>query len=134
MYRLLGNDVIDTEELINLIEKETNVKVREDISNATKREDAVGLRLSISISELGYDSSLKYEDEELMDSLLTKSDEFVDKKLQDTMKKFAENTEYALYAYSFDEVRNEVLLVFAMMSIYNAQRKLRDVIKRLLTI
>lgn len=134
MYKLLGNDVIDTDELINVIEEKTSVQVREDISNATKRDDAVGLRLSISIAKLGYDLSLKYEDEELMDSLLTKCDEFVDKELQDVMKEFAENTEYALYAYSFDEVRNEVLLVFAMMSRYNSQRKLRDVIKRLLTI
>ncbi len=134
MYRLLGNDVIDTEELVNVIEQKTNIKVREDISNATKRDDAVGLRLSISISELGYDSTLKYEDESIMDSLLTKSDEYVKKELQEPMKEFAENTEYNIYSYSFDEVRNEVLIVFAMMSIYNSQRKLRDVIKRLLTI
>lgn len=134
MYRLLGNDVIDTEELIKVIEQKTSIRVREDISNATKRDDAVGLRLAISISELGYDSSLKYEDEAIMDSLLTNGDEFVNKELQEVIKKFAENTEYSIYAYSFDEVSNEVLLVFAMMSIYNSQRKLRDVIKRLLTI
>lgn len=134
MYRLLGNDVIDTEELINVIKKNSNIKVREDISNATKRDDSVGLRLAVSISELGYDSSLKYEDEAIMNTLLTKADEFVNKELQDMMKVFAENAEYSVYAYSFDEVSNEVLLVFAMMSIYNSQRKLRDVIKRLLTI
>lgn len=134
MYRLLGNDVIDTEELVNAIEQKTSIKVREDISNATKRDDAVGLRLAISISDLGYDSSLKYEDEAVMDTLLTKSDEYVNEELQEMMREFAENTEYSVYAYSFDEVSNEVLLVFAMMSIYNSQRKLRDVIKRLLTI
>lgn len=134
MYRVLGNDVVDTDELISTINSSTTINVREDISNATKRDDAVGLRLAVSVSELGYDSEVKYEDEEEMNSLLTKADEYVEEELQEIISKFAENTEYKVYAYSFDEVKNEILLVFAMMSEYNAHRKLRDVIKRLLTI
>lgn len=134
MYRVLGNEVVDTEELISIINKNKTIKVREDISNATKRDDAVGLRLSVSVSSLGYDSKVKYEDEEEMNFLLTKADEYVEKELQEIISKFAENTEYKVYAYSFDEVKNEILLVFAMMSEYNAHRKLRDIIKRLLTI
>lgn len=134
MYRVLGNEVVDTEELISIINGNTTIKVREDISNATKRDDAVGLRLSVSVSSLGYDSEVKYEDEDEMNSLLTKADEYVGKELQEIISKFAENTEYKVYAYSFDEVKNEILLVFAMMSEYNAHRKLRDIIKRLLTI
>lgn len=134
MYRVLGNEVVDTDELISTIDSNTTINVREDISNATKRDDAVGLRLAVSVSELGYDSEVKYEDEEEMNSLLTKADGYVEKELQEIISKFAENTEYKVYAYSFDEVKNEILLVFAMMSEYNAHRKLRDVIKRLLTI
>lgn len=134
MYKLLGDIVIDTEELIGNIESNSNIKVREDLSNATKRDDSVGLRLSISIEELGFDSSLKYETEEEMDTLMTKSDDYVDEKMQEIISKFAENTEYSIYSYSFDEVKNEVLVLFAMMSRYNANRKLRDVIRRLQTI
>ena len=69
MYRLLGNEVLDTEELGKHVESETGLRVREDISNATKRDDAAALRLELDISILGYDDTLKYEDEQIMNEL-----------------------------------------------------------------
>ena len=72
MYRLLGNEVLDTEELAVQVESGTGLRVREDISNATKRDDAAALRLELDISLLGYDDTLKYEDEQVMNELMPK--------------------------------------------------------------
>jgi hypothetical protein len=37
------------------------------------------------------------------------------------------------YAYTYDEVKNEILLVSGIMHISNGRRKLPDVMKRLLS-
>lgn len=134
MYRLLGNEVLDTEELGKHVESETGLRVREDISNATKRDDAAALRLELDISILGYDDTLKYEDEQIMNELMAKSDEYANAELKAVISHFGEYLAYDVYSYSFDEVSNCTLLVMAVMSTENSHRKMRDVIKRLLTV
>ena len=134
MYRLLGNEVLDTEELAKYVESETGLRVREDISNATKRDDAAALRLELDISILGYDDTLKYEDEQIMNELMAKSDEYANAELKAVISHFGEYLAYDVYSYSFDEVSNCTLLVMAVMSTENSHRKMRDVIKRLLTV
>ena len=134
MYRLLGNEVLDTEELGQHVESETGLRVREDISNATKRDDAAALRLELDISILGYDDTLKYEDEQIMNELMAKSDEYARAELKAVISHFGEYLAYDVYSYSFDEVSSCTLLVMAVMSTENAHRKMRDVIKRLLTV
>lgn len=134
MYKLLGNSVIDTDELKDSIEKNTKLIVREDLSSATKREDAVGFRLEIDIRDLGYDKDLKYEDEAVMDELMTKSDEYARKQLKGIIAEAADYLDFDVYSYSFNEVSSSSILVLAVMNRDNAYRKLRDVIKRLLTV
>jgi len=134
MYRLLGNDVLDTEELARSIESVTLLRVREDISNATKRDDAAALRLELGIGILGYDDSLEYEDEEVMNELMTKSDEYAKAQLKDVISGFGQYLAYDVYSYTFDEVSKCTLIVMAVMSTQNSYRKMRDVIKRLLTV
>ena len=134
MYRLLGNEVLDTEELGKHVESETGLRVREDISNATKRDDAAALRLELDISILGYDDTLKYEDEQIMNELMAKSDEYALAEFKAVISHFGEYLAYDVYSYSFDEVSNCTLLVMAVMSTENSHRKMRDVIKRLLTV
>ena len=134
MYRLLGNEVLDTEELAVQVESGTGLRVREDISNATKRDDAAALRLELDISILGYDDTLKYEDEQIMNELMAKSDEYARAELKAVISHFGEYLAYDVYSYSFDEVSNCALLVMAVMSTENSHRKMRDVIRRLLTV
>ena len=134
MYRLLGNEVLDTEELAKHVESETGLRVREDISNATKRDDTAALRLELDISILGYDDTLKYEDEQIMNELMAKSDEYARAELKTVISHFGEYLAYDVYSYSFDEVSSCTLLVMAVMSTENSHRKMRDVIKRLLTV
>lgn len=134
MYRLLGNNVLDTEELSESIQSSTSLRVREDISNATKRDDAAALRLALDISLLGYDDSLEYEDEEVMNELMSKSDEYAKTQLKDIIPKFGDYLAYDVYSYTFDEVSKCTIMVMAVMSTENSYRKMRDVIKRLLTV
>ncbi|MGB5823352.1 MAG: hypothetical protein WBH44_04725 [Proteocatella sp.] len=134
MYKLLGNSVIDTDELKDSIEKNTKLTVREDLSSATKREDAVGFRLEIDIRNLGYDKNMKFEDEIIIDELMKKSDEYAKSQLKSVIDGFADYLDFEVYSYSFDEVSSSSIVVLAIMNRDNAYRKLRDVIKRLLTV
>lgn len=131
MYKILGDSVLDTVEFSQLIQEKTDLIVREDISNATKRDDAAGFRLEVSLKQLGFDPSLIYEDEEQMDVLMAKSDEYAKEQLKSVME---EHNDFDVYSYSFDEVKNATLLVMVVMHKSNADRKIRDVIKRLLRI
>lgn len=131
MYKILGDGVLDTALFAATINEKTDLVVREDISNATKRDDAAGFRLELSLEYLGFDSKLIYEDADQMDILMAKSDEYAKAQLSSIMD---EHHAFDIYSYSFDEVKNATLLVMVIMHKSNADRKNRDVIKRLLRI
>lgn len=125
MYRLLGDIVIDTEELIETLEK-NQIRVAENITNATKRDDAVALRIFAPLTELGEDGEVS--DEEQMDRLMQQAEELYDKKLRQYIE---ENLSYRLYAYHYNEVENAIVLNLAIMDREIGRRKLDDVLKRL---
>ena len=52
MYIAFGRTVVDTEEVISKIEKETHFKVLKDMSKGTRREDTAAYNLSISVDVL----------------------------------------------------------------------------------
>ena len=52
MYIAFGRKVVDTEEMKNEIEKNSEFKVLKDMSKGTKREDTFAYNLSISIDIL----------------------------------------------------------------------------------
>lgn len=125
MYRLLGDIVIDTDELIEILEK-NQIRVAENITNATKRDDAVALRILVPLSELG--ESGEISDEEQMDRLMQQAEEVYDKKLRQYIN---ESLSYRLYAYHYNEVENAIVLNLAIMDREIGRRKLEDVLKRL---
>ncbi|MDO5062861.1 MAG: hypothetical protein Q4D77_06750 [Peptostreptococcaceae bacterium] len=125
MYRLLGDIVIDTDELIEMLEK-NQIRVAENITNATKRDDAVALRILVPLSELG--ESGEISDEEQMDRLMQQAEEVYDKKLRQYIN---ESLSYRLYAYHYNEVENAIVLNLAIMDREIGRRKLEDVLKRL---
>ena len=125
MYQLLGDQVVEVEELIGLF-KEKGIDVIENITRATKREDAVGLRISLGLSEMGLNRDSF--DEDFMDTYMEKAEEILRKKLEGFLEK---NFLYSVYAFGYDEVKESILLNFAMMDSDLGRRKLKDVAKRL---
>ena len=125
MYQLLGDIVVDVDEFIETLEQ-AGITVTENITRATKREDAVGLRIKASLAEIGIEGSI--EDADRMEECMVQIQKEYEQKLQGLLD---ESFSFALYAYTYDEVENAVLLNFAMMDRFIARKKLRDVAKRL---
>lgn len=130
MYQLLGDQVFDSEEIGKLIADSTVFKLREDMSKRTKREDALAYKLSIGVKELNPDSKDFYNDENEIDEFMTLADELAKAELEKVNLEF---TIKSHYAYSYDEVENEVLIIVAIMHVQNGRRKIQDVLKRLMS-
>lgn len=125
MYRLLGDTVVDVEEFIDTLEG-NGILVYKNVTNATKRDDAVGLKLYLPIEKF----STKKNIEENIDELMQGAEIFYREKIS---KIIDENFRFEIYSYGYDEVKNSILLNFVMMDSF-MQKKLKDVIKRLFDI
>ncbi len=125
MYQLLGDNVVDIEELVELF-KLNGIEVSENITKATKRDDAVGLRIKAPLAELGI--SDRTEDADQMQEYMEKIQEAYTEKIKRFLN---EDFIFSLYAYTFDEVSNSIILNFTMMDRHTGRRKLPDVAKRL---
>lgn len=126
MYRLLGEQVIDTEELVEKLKAE-NIRVFEDITRATKREDAVGLRILAPLAELGGSGKVDFDEEE-MERLMRSAQMEYAGRLRAVLDPALD---FRIYAYSYHEVEEAVMLNVAIMDEETGRRKLDDVIKRL---
>ena len=125
MYRLLGDEVIDTDELIEMLEA-NGIRVAENVTNATKRDDAIGLRFFVPIVELDEDR-VDYSEEQ-MERLMQKAQSLYEKKLGELLKPWMV---YRAYAYSYNEVERSVVLNVVIMDQVIGHRKIDDVLKRL---
>lgn len=128
MYRLLGDIVIDTDELIEKF-AEHQIKVIENVTNAAKRDDAVAFRIAAPLEELGGSGTVL--DEERMDQLMQKAEMLYAEKIRPHLE---ESLSYRLYAYHYNEVEDAVILNLVIMDREIGRRKLDDVIKRLLDV
>ena len=125
MYRLLGDIVIDTDELIETLAQH-EIRVAENVTNATKRDDAVGLRIYVPLRELCADAESFDENE--MEDLMQKAEKLYSEKLRPILPV---ELSFKVYAYFYDEVESAIVLNFVMMEWEIARRKLDDVLKRL---
>ncbi len=128
MYRLLGDEVIDTDELIEKLEQ-NQIIVAENVTNATKRDDAIGLRILVPIKELG-EQEIDYSEEQ-MERLMQKSQLLLAKKVGENLEPWMV---YRVYAYRYDEVKQAIVLNVVIMDQIVGHRKIDDVIKRLLDV
>lgn len=131
MYQMFGMDIVDSQEIAEEIKSKSKIKIKEDLTKGTQREDAIGYKAVISIEDLGYEKGSEFLDEESMDILLGKSDKFATEYLKEILPK---TMDFTCFSKTCDPVSEEVSLIIVIMHISNAQRKLRDVLKRLLRI
>lgn len=134
MYIAFGNRVVDSNDFKNIIEENTEFKVIKDMSKGSKREDIVAFNLSISIDDLN---------EEIKDSvniLETDEDSLFEEYIASTEEIGFELEEYLpedsimeFKAYKWDPSDNDVKAVITISNEDFGQRKLKDVMKRLLT-
>ena len=130
MYQILGDEVYDSQDIAKKIEQYTSFTVREDMSKRTKRDDALAFKLSIPVKILDPTAKDYIEDDTEINQLMVLADEMSNSQMENLGLKFAIQKSYA---YKYDEVKNEILLVSGIMHISNGRRKLPDVMKRLLS-
>ncbi|MBS5939812.1 hypothetical protein E5347_03250 [Clostridium sartagoforme] len=134
MYIAFVNRVLDTEELKEKIEKNSEFKVLKDMSKGTKREDTFAYNLSIKIDVLNeiikddYDLNEINEDE-LFDEYISLAEELATD-LEDILP---EDAIIDMKAYKWDLSDNDIRLVLAGIHEDMKEGKLKDVMKRLLT-
>ncbi|MFR5267266.1 hypothetical protein [Clostridium sp.] len=134
MYVNFITKVVDTDEIKELIENETEFRVLNDLSNASKREDMVAYKLGISINfirsilEEDYDLN-EYSEDELFDEYLSTAEEIGTDMIEEKMP---EEARVDIRAYTIDEVDNIIKLVMVMAHEELGEAKVIDVLRRLL--
>lgn len=134
MYIAFGMRVEDTEEIKKKIEDNTEFKVLKDMSKGTKREDSFAYNLGISIDVLNgiikddYDIEGLSEDE-LFDEYISLSEELATD-LEDILP---EEAIIDVKAYKWDASYNMIMLVLAGVHEETGERKLKDIMRKLLT-
>lgn len=134
MYVNFIREVVDTDELREKIESESNFKVVTDLTNATKREDFAAFELELSLdyvkkvlAENNVDLDSMSEDD-LFDTYLNAAEE-IGESLAEIMPDYAYMD---IRAYTIYELEKVVKLVIATCPERLGEMKLNDVMKRLL--
>ncbi|MDD7793215.1 hypothetical protein [Clostridium sp. 'White wine YQ'] len=135
MYIAFGNQIIDSKDTIDKIEKNSEFKVVKDMSKGSKRDDILALNLSVSIDilkEMMEDDEInisEYSEEELFEEYLTLAEEIA----TDLEEYIPEESILDIRAYKWDESDNDIKLIIAVTHEEVGEKKLKDIMKRLLT-
>ena len=134
MYVIFGTEIADSEEIKDIIRENSDFKVENDMSKATKREDIVAYKLSISIDilkkyiEEDFDLD-KIEEEELFTELMTIADE----KAIELEVFMPQSSIVNARSYKWDNSDETIKLIIAICNDEVGELKLSDVTKRLLS-
>lgn len=134
MYIAFGRKVVDTEEIKNEIEKNSEFKVIKDMSKGTKREDTFAYNLSISIDILNEIISDDYDindlsEDELFDEYMSLSEELA----TDMEELLPEDSIIDVKAYKWDLSDNDIRVIIAGVNEEIGEGKLKYVMRRLIT-
>lgn len=129
MYQKIGDEVLDSVEVAKKIEENTPFRLINDLTGATGREDAIGLRLACKIREIPGFESKAQPDEETVNAAMEALDEFSYMELKKVLyNRYA----YMSFAYGYNEVEEDILFVLVLMLREIKEAKLKDVVNRLL--
>ncbi|SHK60075.1 hypothetical protein [Tepidibacter formicigenes] len=136
MFVIFKDEIVNSNDIRKVIEENSNFMITEDMSLRSKREDIVAFNMSINIdilNEILKDDGYDIGDENKEDLL----DEYMD--LADTLafeleEVMPEKSIVKAYSYKYDELANTIKVVFAMAHKELGDLKLKDIIKRLLTL
>lgn len=134
MYIVFGNEIIDSSEIADIIEGNSNFTVEKDMTKGSKREDTLAYQISISIDALNEILKENFEleeidSEELFDEYMTIADELA-MELEEFMP---EDVIMNARAYKWDNSDDSIKVVIAMAHIELGELKLSDITKRLLS-
>lgn len=134
MYVVFGNQIVDSKEIKELIETNTEFKVIKDMSKGSKREDILAFNLSVdvntlkSIMEEEFDEA-ELTDDDLFEEYLTSAEDIA----TDIEEYIPAGAILDIRAYKWDESDNDIKLIIAIAHEDVGEAKLRDIMKRLIT-
>ena len=129
MYVVFGDEVLDSNEIIDLFNNESDFIVETDLTKSTKREDVIALKLKINIEDIYSDSKFDQYNEEIFEEYLDNAEEMITDFADinfDYKKRFVTS------AYKWEELDNSIYLIAAFSDISLPLLKLNDVLNRLL--
>lgn len=134
MYIAFGNRVLDSKDIKNIIEENTEFKVIKDMSKGSKREDIVAFNLSVSIDILNQeiDESIninELDEDSLFDEYMASTEE-LGFELEEYL---SEDSIIDFKAYKWESSDNDIKAVLVMANEELGYNKLKDVMRRLLT-
>lgn len=134
MYIVFGNEIVDSSEIKDMIEENSEFIVEKDMTKGTKREDTLAYQISISINELNEMIKENYEieeldNEDLFNEYMTLADELA-MELEEIMP---DEVIMNARAYKWDNSDDRIKVVIAMSHIELGELKLSDITKRLLS-
>jgi hypothetical protein len=134
MYVEFNSEIVGSEDIKNIIEKNTEFKVVKDMSKGTKREDTLAFNLSVGVNTLNdlmeeeCDLTELTEDE-LFEEYLSLAEEIA----MDIEEYVPEGAIMDIKAYKWDKSDNAIKLIIIIAPEDLFEVKLRDVMKKLTT-
>jgi DNA repair exonuclease SbcCD nuclease subunit len=138
MYVVFGDKVMDSKEMKELIEVNSDFKVVKDMSKGSKREDVLAFNLSISIDtlneimeedqEISAEDKAELSEDDLFDEYLTLAEE-VATELEEIIP---EGAIFDMRSYKWNKSDNDIKLVVALAHEELGEAKLGNVMKVLL--
>lgn len=137
MYIPFGNEILNEKDISELIENKSDFKVIKDMTKGTKREDMHAFCLSVKVDTLNEIISEEYDEfninemdeDELFDEYLSLTEEMA----LDMEDFLPEASIIDAKAYKWDNSDNDIKLIFLIGSDETEERKMKDVMRRLIT-
>lgn len=129
MYVLFRDDMLDSQDIIEKIDNDTDFKVITDLTKATKREDVMSFKVSIKLDKLSPGVNFDWENDKLVDDLFSKAEELS----KNLLEYFPKYTVEASSAYKWEELDNSIYLIVVIANIDIKLKKLKlDILPRMM--
>lgn len=137
MYIPFGNEILNEKDISELIENQSDFKVIKDMTKGTKREDMHAFCLSVKVDTLNEIISEEYDEfnieemdeDELFEEYLSLTEEMA----LDMEEFLPEASIIDAKAYKWDNSDNDIKLIFLIGNDEAEERKMRDVMRKLIT-
>ena len=134
MYVEFNNKIVDSKDIKDVIEKNTEFKVVKDMSKGSKRNDILAFNLSVEINTLndlmeGECNLNELTEDELFDEYLSLAEEIA----MDIEEYVPDGAIMDIKAYKWDKSDDGIKLVIIIASEDTTELKLKDIMRKLIT-
>lgn len=135
MYVVFGDEILDSQDILDTINENTNFTVEKDLTKSTKREDTLAYKISIDTNILNnilkeHYNLIDLDEESLFDEYMKLCDE-LSLDILDYIKN--DDAIISTRAYKWDNSDNTIKSVVCISHFELGELKLFDITKRILS-